>query len=147
MTRPDTFTAIVEHFAHTKSPAIFIDGLKIYRAKANSVNAGALYVVARKGEETFNFNRGFETAERTYYGKVLADGTYRPTRDGEYWGVVETLEAVAEGGLEYLARVGRETGNCCFCGLELTDPESVTRGYGPVCASKNGLPHGNRHGF
>ena len=35
---------------------------------------------------------------------------------------------------------GLRTGSCAFCGLELTTPESVGNGYGPVCAEKYGLP-------
>ncbi len=34
------------------------------------------------------------------------------------------------------ARLGDETGVCAICGKELTDPESVERGIGPVCAGK-----------
>ena len=42
------------------------------------------------------------------------------------------------------ARVyGKETSNCCFCGLQLTDERSVTAGYGPICADKWGLPWGS----
>ena len=139
----NTFPSIIEHFEAYKAPAIFINGLKIYRAKVGSANPmGTLYVVSKAG----GMNQWGEST-RTYYGKIMPDGTYRPTTDGEYWGVTETLEAVEDGGMEYLARVGRETGICCFCAALLEDPESVRRGYGPVCARNNGLPHGNRHGF
>lgn len=34
------------------------------------------------------------------------------------------------------------TGDCCFCGRFLTDPRSVTVGYGPVCADRFALPWG-----
>jgi hypothetical protein len=33
-------------------------------------------------------------------------------------------------------------GECCFCGLALTDERSISAGYGPTCASKHGLPWG-----
>jgi hypothetical protein len=32
--------------------------------------------------------------------------------------------------------IGVESGICCVCGIELTDPKSVERGIGPVCAKK-----------
>lgn len=32
--------------------------------------------------------------------------------------------------------LGHEFGICCVCGAELTDPESVARGIGPVCAKR-----------
>jgi hypothetical protein len=31
---------------------------------------------------------------------------------------------------------GASTGYCCNCGAELTDPESIAAGIGPVCATK-----------
>jgi len=31
-------------------------------------------------------------------------------------------------------------GKCCFCNRPLTVPESISRGYGPKCASDRGLP-------
>lgn len=37
---------------------------------------------------------------------------------------------------------GIETSQCCFCGRELTTTESVSAGYGPICAGKFGLPWG-----
>ena len=38
---------------------------------------------------------------------------------------------------------GQRTGNCCFCGLQLTTNESLEAGYGPVCAQNFGLPWGS----
>lgn len=32
--------------------------------------------------------------------------------------------------------LGHEFGICCVCGAELSDPESVARGIGPVCAKR-----------
>jgi len=37
---------------------------------------------------------------------------------------------------------GKTTGNCCFCGIELTDPRSLAAGYGPICAGNYNLPWG-----
>jgi hypothetical protein len=37
---------------------------------------------------------------------------------------------------------GRRMGECCFCGLTLTDGRSIAVGYGPICAGKWGLPWG-----
>lgn len=41
---------------------------------------------------------------------------------------------------DHLAALGRDSGCCCFCGLELTNEGSVHYGYGPICASRWGLP-------
>ena len=43
---------------------------------------------------------------------------------------------------EQAAAIGHLTHHCCFCSLELTDGRSIDVGYGPVCASNNGLPWG-----
>lgn len=40
---------------------------------------------------------------------------------------------------EKIAR-GRTTGVCQFCGRRLLTSQSQFRGYGPICAAKNGLP-------
>jgi hypothetical protein len=37
---------------------------------------------------------------------------------------------------------GTSTGCCCFCARELTTAESVSVGYGPICADRFGLPWG-----
>ncbi len=37
---------------------------------------------------------------------------------------------------------GDEHHSCCFCGLDLTDERSTEKGYGPICAVRNGLPWG-----
>lgn len=44
--------------------------------------------------------------------------------------------------VELMARQGRETGICQFCGRTLASPESIERGYGPVCGERHGLPVG-----
>lgn len=35
-------------------------------------------------------------------------------------------------------------GRCCYCHIKLTQPESVRRGYGPICAKTRGLPYGKQ---
>jgi hypothetical protein len=35
-------------------------------------------------------------------------------------------------------KYGKLAGRCCSCGRDLTDPESIERGIGPVCATKFG---------
>lgn len=45
---------------------------------------------------------------------------------------------------EEAAAFGHTTGNCVFCMQPLTDGRSTTVGYGPVCATKNNLPWGDK---
>lgn len=40
---------------------------------------------------------------------------------------------------EAMVQYGRLTGNCSCCGLTLTNPDSIERGIGPICASKYGF--------
>jgi hypothetical protein len=75
------------------------------------------------------------------YAGALRDGRFLPARDF-------AVDAAFRGNLTALlvdpfasavAR-GHASGNCCFCGRELTDARSVHHGYGPVCAENYGLP-------
>ena len=54
----------------------------------------------------------------------------------------EALRGILEAPLQRAVAAGHETGNCCFCGRELTDERSVSAGYGPICAGHYGLPWG-----
>lgn len=130
-TRETVCTKLHAFMDANKLRGIWLPNVRISRAPASGVNAGALYLKSQYGD---------------YLGKILADGTVR-TLYALAPVIKDELRAVVTEGAEYLARTGRETGQCCFCGLELTDPESVERGYGPVCAKKYGLEHANRHGF
>lgn len=91
-------------------------------AGLTSRNPGAVYVTDEGGE---------------YLGKIIA-------------GKLFALPAVTDEQRAAIARVaadpaaaaiahGRETGRCACCGLKLTDPESVERGIGPICAEKFGF--------
>lgn len=84
-------------------------------------NAGSLYVTKR-GE---------------YFGKITA-GKFFATREAPA-GTLEALQALAADPMAVGVAYGRETGKCCACGRELTDPVSVERGIGPICESNWGL--------
>lgn len=49
------------------------------------------------------------------------------------------MELLAEFELDPLAaakKYGKLAGRCCSCGKDLTDPESIEAGIGPICASR-----------
>lgn len=46
------------------------------------------------------------------------------------------LEHLTTDPTAHLTRYGRETGTCGHCARELTDPESIARGIGPICLAK-----------
>jgi hypothetical protein len=76
----------------------------------------------------------------TYAGRI-ANGHFLP-RSATGTGAVAPLRALLESPLGTLADIGRATGACCYCARELTDPRSVSMGYGPICAGNYGLPWG-----
>lgn len=100
----------------------FVAGdLKISPAKATGRNPGALYV----------------TRGGAYQGKVMG-GAFKAVGETLPDTLARLLELAADPST--VARMyGQRTGICCCCGRELTDPESIAAGIGPVCASKWGL--------
>lgn len=107
--------------AGLKRPAFRAEGVEISEASASSRNVGALYV----------------KADGVYQGKVMG-GRFMPVRDVEE-NTAAALLAVAADPRAAAVRYGRLTGHCACCGRELTDPESVARGVGPICEARWGL--------
>lgn len=99
-----------------------LGGLIVKPAKATGANPGALYVTDSTG---------------TYLGKV-AGGSFCRSGDctAEQAGKVAALLSNPKDTIE---ASGKETGTCAMCGLMLTDPESIARGVGPVCAERWGF--------
>lgn len=86
-------------------------------AKPHSANAGCVYVV---------------TADDLYLGKITPDGVFKPSRDcsdEQKAGVAEVAADALNAAIEY----GKQVGRCSCCGRELTDPESIAKGIGPIC--------------
>lgn len=84
------------------------------------------------------------------YYKVVPNqaGTrlYAKVWNGHEWvydsGAIYNLYAEQRVTAEQAARFGKVTGACVFCSRLLTDERSVSAGYGPVCAEREGLPWG-----
>lgn len=88
-------------------------------------------------------DRGYEN--RSFYGRVSRNGEFRPGRHATAAIEAAILAALAEMAADpagVAAKYGHLTGECCFCGLTLTDGPSIAAGYGPVCARNYGLPWG-----
>lgn len=95
-----------------------MQGFTVSPAKATGKNPGALYV----------------KESGTYLGKII-NGRFDCTSECS----AETAAKVAALVADPLAAIkasGLETGRCALCGLELTDPESIARGIGPICAGR-----------
>lgn len=66
---------------------------------------------------------------------------YAKRRDGKSWeymgkGPLRNLSADTVVTLELAKQYGLETGRCCMCSRELTNPDSIAAGIGPICASR-----------
>lgn len=102
-------------------------------------------VLKRRGADRIAVTDGGGYGSDKFFGYINADGSHGAW--SELPGLTAALDRLNAEGFGYVAENGKKAGQCGFCGLELTDPESVERGYGPICARNHGLPHGNRHGF
>lgn len=102
---------------------------------------------------TFKHNDG-EVAIKKANGKpvfwVAKNGILkgRITETGEYKvkeadaSVSATLDGLEENPQAFAAEHGKESGQCCFCSLPLTDERSTSVGYGKICAGHYKLPWG-----
>lgn len=119
-------SALEEAFRHAqgtclKFPSLYFSGFRFSPAGANSANAGAIYAKAHDG---------------TYLGKVM-NGKFIKSRDCD--AEDEALIArVVNDPFNAAVEHGRMTGHCCVCNRLLTDPDSVARGIGPICAERFG---------
>lgn len=59
---------------------------------------------------------------------------YAKTVDGQYPGGGRELDGLVRLTLDEAKAYGRETGVCCVCSAELTNPDSIAAGIGPICA-------------
>ncbi len=83
----------------------------------------------------------------TYYGRVAADGAFRPhpnVNAQQLRQISRLLCNFASDPAGAAAAYGHATGHCCFCGSELTSVKSVAVGYGPICAARWNLPWGKK---
>jgi hypothetical protein len=86
------------------------------------IKDGVVYEVAISG-------KGYPYAKELVIENGHSSFEYAP-------GAVRNLTAHDKLTLEQAEAYGHEHGVCCLCGRELTNPDSIERGIGPVCASK-----------
>lgn len=129
--RPNTsteinVTKIAEAFdrakkAGLKRPKVTFKSIQFSRAPDAGKNPGAIYV--KRGED--------------YLGKIIA---------GRFHGS-SSLDAATRAEITIIASDpsaaakahGLQVGWCSCCGRELTDPNSIAIGIGPICAEKYGF--------
>jgi hypothetical protein len=50
--------------------------------------------------------------------------------------IIAAMQAAEADPIAAAVKYGRESGCCAVCGRDLTDPESIARGIGPICAER-----------
>lgn len=106
-----------------KRPKLRIANVQFSLAPATGRNAGCIYVVRADDD--------------TYLGKITPEDKFLTSRDC----TAADSEVVARVAADPAAAAeahGHEYGQCSCCGRELTNPESVARGIGPICAERWG---------
>lgn len=86
---------------------------------------------------------GGKYPSNTYYGTISPQGTLTPASAAKalpqedkaaLWSL---LTAMRDGDAEKVfAEHGHRFGVCCLCGRELSNPESVELGIGPICRER-----------
>lgn len=91
------------------------------------------------GEISMTDGRPF--GSNTYYGRITPQGRayWRNIPDSVLDEVKALLKEFEADPKAAMLVQGTRTGSCCICGRELTDPESVALGIGPICGGRWGL--------
>jgi hypothetical protein len=88
------------------------------------------------------WNEKFMADMPKWFGRIEPDGEM--VKAGCFTqAMADTLNDFAMDVRAAAVKYASRTGSCSFCGRFLETKESVTVGYGPVCASKYGLPWGD----
>lgn len=109
------------------------------RGKVRWTHDGMQYAIAMAGGRakhpgSLNVTDGGSFEDGQWYGRISTTGEAQ-LRDETPRAALDALVASPEA---VVAEHGRITGRCGICGRELTDPVSIERGIGPVCAEKGG---------
>ena len=134
--RIEGFSHLVDRFDQTgmerpklRFGSVGPDGVRFSQTSGGS-EPGSIVVTS---DEAYQSN--------TFYGRIHRDGEFegRGEVPEHVQDLLERLQDDPEAVMETALTDGQETGTCSCCGRKLTDPESVERGVGPVCASKWGF--------
>ena len=129
-------TLLYRAAAHLKFPKLTLDRdgqlLRLSIAGPKSKYAGSIMVTDGK---VFPNN--------IWFGTIAEDGSFTPSRSATTF-VIDSLVQLNADPAGFARRYGKDTGSCCFCSRELSTPESLAVGYGPVCAEHYGLPWGDK---
>jgi hypothetical protein len=129
-TKPSQFEALFNAFEAAKSKGakrltLRFDGINV---KPNR-DLTALWVTSQSETEMGDYGM-----KPKYLGKVTPAGCDSRLSDD----VKAIIMGAAQDPLNAAIRYGKLSGECSCCGRELTDPRSIERGIGPICATKFG---------
>lgn len=123
------FTKAKGNLKYPKVTLVSDSGLKVQLSMAGA---------KAKKPGTINVTDGQPFGQNVWYGRVDADGgwekSFKATDE-----VGQMLKELSENPAAFATQYGHKTGNCCFCAKHLTHANSVTAGFGPVCADNWGL--------
>jgi hypothetical protein len=119
-------TKLYEAFQKAKDklidrPMIQINHINFKMAPLNGKNPNAIYVTFKE-----------KGSPNLYLGKIT-EGVFYPTSNctKEH---IESIKGIVEDPYKAVTAYGLRTGVCACCGRMLTNPESIARGIGPICA-------------
>ena len=129
-TKPSQFEALFNAFEAAKSKGakrltLRFDGINVKPNRDNS----ALWITSQSETEMGDYGM-----KPKYLGKVTPQGCDSRLSDT----VKEIIMGAASDPLSAAIKYGKVSGECSCCGRELTDPRSIERGIGPICATKFG---------
>lgn len=126
---PTVVTATAIEAAFTKAqaagiqrPKLRLGEFKFSPAPATGKNPGAIYIKSR---------------DNTYLGKVAGGKLFTVAIVGA--DVERDIANVINDPAAAAVAYGKRWGKCSVCNRDLTDPESVSKGIGPVCAERFGF--------
>ena len=130
------FAALAEHFL-TAAASLKWPKLRL------ATEAGEPVVLSRSGPASrnpghINVTDGGSFGNNRYYGRIDPTGKAFLRRDIPAE-IEAELTAINDDPDEAVRVTGQRTGKCCCCGRELTNPESIDAGIGPICAGNWGF--------
>ena len=129
-TQPSQFEALFNAFEAAKAK-----GAKRLTLRFEGINVKpnrdltALWVTSQTEKEEGNYG-----LQPKYLGKVTRQQIDSRLSDD----VKEVILQASNDPLTAAIRYGKVSGECSCCGRELTDPQSIAQGIGPICATKFG---------
>jgi hypothetical protein len=114
--------------------------LKFRLADKSSKLAGSRIIATRMGEDWQGIAHIAPDGSLRLWRSLIGTLRARVTAAIDVLDDAKTEDAWLVAGLAFA-----QEGSVCFiCGRDLDTPESLTAGYGPICADKHGLPWGEK---